>query len=106
MTTLAWIIFMAAAILEVTGDASIRAGLRQHRWAAVLAGAFLLAIYGIVVNMVRWDFSKLLGVYIAFFALVSVSAGALYFRESMPNSTWIGLLLIVAGGLVIQFGRR
>jgi small multidrug resistance family-3 protein len=54
---------------------------------------------------VKWDFSKLLGVYVAFFAVVSVLCGLLAFKEAVPISTWLGLGLIVTGGLVIQFGR-
>jgi small multidrug resistance family-3 protein len=41
---------------------------------------------------------------VAFFALVSVLGGLLIFRETVPASTWLGLALIVVGGLVIQFG--
>jgi multidrug transporter EmrE-like cation transporter len=51
------------------------------------------------------DFSKLLGAYVAFFALVSILCGRYIFRESIPASTWLGLVLIVIGGLVIQFGN-
>ena len=57
-----------------------------------------------MVNLVKWDFARLLGVYIAFFAVVSVLCGRFVLRETVPVSTWIGLLLIVAGGVVIQSG--
>jgi len=66
----------------------------------------MLGLYGIVVNTVRWDFSRLLGVYVAVFAVVSVLTGAFVFRESVASSTWLGLGLIVLGGLVIQFGSK
>ena len=59
-----------------------------------------------LVNQVRWDFSRLLGVYVGAFALVSVLCGRLLFRESVPPTTWVALLLIIAGGLVIQFGPK
>jgi small multidrug resistance family-3 protein len=71
----------------------------------VLAGCSLLAIYGVVVNTVDMDFSRLLGVYVAVFAIVSVLAGKFYFGDVVPLSTWIGLAIIVVGGLVIQFGQ-
>jgi small multidrug resistance family-3 protein len=58
-----------------------------------------------MVNSVKWDFSKLLGVYVAFFATVSVLCGLLAFKETVPISTWLGLGLIIIGGLVIQFGH-
>ncbi len=65
----------------------------------------MLAVYGLVVNSVKWDFSRLLGVYIAFFAVVSVLFGRFVFAETVPNTTWVGLALIVMGGALIQFGR-
>lgn len=104
MPDLTWLVFVVAAILEVGGDAFIRKGLRGSGWAMIAAGCATLAFYGVVVNLVPWDFSKLLGVYVAVFALVSVLCGLLIFRESVPLSTWLGLAIIIAGGLVIQFG--
>jgi small multidrug resistance family-3 protein len=104
MTPVAWFVFIAAAALEVGGDAIIRKGLRGSALAFILSGFAMLGCYGLVVNMVKWDFSRLLGVYVAVFAVVSVVAGRFLFRESVPLSTWLGLAIIVAGGAVIQFG--
>jgi small multidrug resistance family-3 protein len=104
MTLLIWLAFVAAAILEVGGDAMIRKGLRGGGWAAIAAGCITLAFYGLMVNTVKWDFSKLLGVYVAFFATVSVLCGLLAFKETVPSSTWVGLAFIIIGGLVVQFG--
>ena len=102
----AWVIFVGAALLEVGGDATIRHGLRGGRATAIALGCVMLAAYGVLVNTVTWDFSRLLGVYVAVFALVSVLVGKLVFAEIVPVSTWAGLSLIVAGGAVIQFGSR
>src|SRR5580658_570634 len=106
MNIMAWLIFLVAALLEVGGDATVRRGLRGSNLALVAAGFVALGCYGIVVNSVKWDFSKLIGVYVAFFALVSVLVGRLVFKEAIPSSTWWGVALIVAGGAVIQFGHR
>ena len=100
----AWLVFVGSALLEVGGDAVVRRGLRGANVIIVLAGGIMLAAYGLLVNMVRWDFSRLLGVYVAVFALVSVMCGRFVFGEIVPNSTWVGLAIIVAGGMVIQFG--
>ena len=104
MPLFAWFVFVAAAILEVGGDAVIRSGLRGRGVAIVAVGCAMLAGYGLTVNMLRWDFSHLLGVYVAVFAVVSVLCGRFVFGEDIPISTWLGLSLIVAGGLAIQFG--
>ena len=103
---LAWLIFAGAALLEVGGDATIRGGLRGGRGTLVAAGCVMLAAYGVLVNVVTWDFSRLLGVYVAVFALVSVLFGWFFFQEAVPISTWVGVGIIVAGGAVIQFGPR
>ena len=101
-----WIVgcLVVAAVLEVGGDAFIRSGLRARGLAFVVPGVVALGIYGIVVNLVPWDFSKLLGVYVGVFAVASVLCGRFVFEESVPASTWVGLALVVAGGVVIQFG--
>jgi len=101
-----WLIFVLAALLEVAGDAAIRRGLRGKSLLAVLSGCAVLGAYGLLVNTVKWDFSRLLGVYVGFFALASVLVGRIVFREQIPPSTSWGLALIIAGGLLIQFGSR
>ena len=100
----AWLVFLGSALLEVGGDAVVRKGLHGANIVIILAGGLMLAAYGLLVNTVRWDFSRLLGVYVAVFALVSVMCGRFVFGEIVPGSTWLGLAIIVAGGLVIQFG--
>jgi small multidrug resistance family-3 protein len=106
MKFLIWPMLIAAALLEVGGDAVIRKGLRGSGWAVIAAGCLMLASYGVVVNLVKWDFSKLLGVYVAVFAVAGVLWGRLVFKETVPVSTWLGLAIILVGGLVIQFGQR
>lgn len=98
-------VFVAAAVLEVGGDAVIRKGLRGSLLWLILGGFLMLGCYGVVVNTVKWDFSRLLGVYVAVFAVVSVLAGRFVFKEVVPVSTWVGLAIIVAGGAVIQTGH-
>jgi small multidrug resistance family-3 protein len=106
MPILAWLIFVAAAILEVAGNAMIRSGFRRNGMIFIAVGFVMLGCYGLFVNLVQWDFSRLLGVYVAVFAVVSVLCGRLIFGENVATSTWVGLALIVAGGLVIQFGAE
>lgn len=106
MKAAAWLIFVVAAMLEVGGDVVVRRGLRGRSGGWILLGCAALAGYGLLVNSVKWDFSKLLGVYVAFFALVSIFFGKFVLRETIPPSTWLGLALIILGGMVIQFGRH
>jgi drug/metabolite transporter superfamily protein YnfA len=106
MTYFAWLVFIAAAILEVGGDAVVRKGLRGSGVLVILLGAAMLGLYGVVVNTVKWDFSRLLGVYVAVFALISILFGRFVFDENIPGSTWIGLSVIICGGMIIQFGDK
>jgi len=96
--------FVAAA-LEVGGDALIRAGLRGSGVLLVVGGFVVLGSYGVVVNLLPMDFSKLLGTYVAFFAVVTVLFGRIAFGETIPTSTWLGLGVIVLGSAIIQIGR-
>ena len=106
MTLVPVAVFAAAAVLEVAGDALIRAGLRGRGVAFVAAGFAVLGSYGIVVNLLNVDFSRLLGAYVGIFAVVSVLVGRFYFGDQVPVSTWLGLLVVLGGSLIIHFGAR
>jgi drug/metabolite transporter superfamily protein YnfA len=79
-----WLIFVAAAMLEVSGDAVVRRGLRCRSVVWILMGCVALGCYALLVNSVNWDFSKLLGVYVGFFALVSILFGKFVLGETIP----------------------
>lgn len=97
-------VMLVAAICEVGGDAMIRSGLRGRGAALVVLGAAALGAYGIVVNLLPIDFSRMLGTYVAFFAAVSVLCGRVVFGETVATSTWVGLAVIVAGSAIVQLG--
>ncbi len=103
--TPAWLVFLGAAVLEVLGDALIRKGLRGSGIALVVAGAVVLGSYGVVVNLLDVDFSRLLGAYVGVFAVVSVAIGRLVFQDAVPATTWVGLTVILVGSAIIHFGR-
>jgi small multidrug resistance family-3 protein len=98
-------IFVCAAILEVGGDALIRRGLRGGGAILVALGFLTLGSYGVVVNLLDVDFSRLLGAYVGVFAVASIAFGHLVFGDQVPPSTWIGLAIILAGSLVVHLGR-
>lgn len=95
------IALLMAALLEVGGDALTRMGLRE-RPVFLAAGALALFIYGVVVNQGRFDFGRLMGVYIAVFFLVSQIVAFAFFRDIPNYKTLAGGLLIVIGGAVIM----
>ncbi len=94
---------VAAAVLEVAGDYAIRKGMPSG-WMTMAVGAVLLAAYGFAVNF-WWGggFSKLLGLYVVFFFVVSQVWGMAFEGEALDIPRVIGGTLIIGGGMVIQF---
>src|ERR1700690_1459389 len=95
-------VMTCAAAFEVGGDILIRKGLRGSGIALIALGFVVLGSYGILVNLLELDFSRLLGAYIGIFALISLSAGRLLFRDQVSHATWLGLGLVIIGSLIIQ----
>jgi hypothetical protein len=101
---LAWLIFIGAAILEVGGDAVIRKGLR---------GSGLLIIRMCHVGLLRPG-----GQYgeMGFFNTAWRLCGRLCADKHLvrtirlprriTTATWIGLIVIILGGIIIQFGNK
>jgi small multidrug resistance family-3 protein len=102
----ALLLFLVAAGLEVGGDALIRTGLRKEGIVTIALGVVVLGSYGVLVNLLPVDFSRLLGAYVGIFAAVSVMVGRLVFAEAIPRTTWIGLAVILAGSAIIHWGAR
>jgi small multidrug resistance family-3 protein len=102
MTAL-WLV--AAALIEVGGDASMRIGLRGQAWGYAL-GTILLAAYGLLVNQPAWQFGRLLGLYIVVFFVVSQALAWGIFGERPSGGLIVGGSLIVTGGLIIQLTSR
>jgi small multidrug resistance family-3 protein len=100
----ALVVLLVAALLEVGGDAIIRKGMRGSGLLLIALGFVVLGGYGIVVNLLNLDFSRLLGAYVGIFALTSVVFGKLLFAERIATSTWLGLLIVLLGSALIQFG--
>lgn len=103
-----FVALVIAALLEVGGDALVRYGLRGAaapggRLAGFALGAVVLFAYSLSVNAPRWDFGRLLGIYIAVFFVVSQAVAALVFKEPIRTPTYIAGALIVAGGFVLTF---
>jgi|SRR5271165_6509205 len=97
-----------AAALEAYGDSWFQSGLYRAsgigRILALVGGGLLLAAYGLVVNAPRWEFGKLIGVYVAFFFLLAQIIARVRFGQSPTFPILMGGALIVAGGIVVSFG--
>lgn len=117
MWLLALAALVCAAYLEITGDVRIGNALAASKVGGVLLGWLLLGAYGIVVNGYNWaakrvghgetwEFSRLLGVYIAVFAAMNLLLSP---RRTGPHPavskyTVLGTAVVICGGVIIQFG--
>ncbi|BDI29720.1 hypothetical protein CCAX7_17710 [Capsulimonas corticalis] len=94
-----------AALLEVGGDAIVRWGITSHRIVGLVLGAAVLFTYGVVVNTPRWDFGRLLGVYVAIFFVISQIIGVTMSHERLPLPNILGGVLIISGGMLMTFWK-
>jgi hypothetical protein len=82
-----------------------RGGARIVGTVVIAAGIAVLATYGVFVNKVPLDFSSTLGLYVAFFAIVSCVIGGIRDRE-VKLTTIAGIVVILVGGLIINYGQK
>jgi len=100
------LLMSVAAIFEVGGDALIRRGITGGGLVFVILGFLVLGSYGIAVNLSGLDFSRMIGVYIGWFTLVSMLFGRYVFGDKGSPTLWFGVGLVLLGSLVIQTGAR
>lgn len=105
-TTMA--VLTLAALLEAGGDALVRVGVRSPspvvRTLMFVAGAAVLFAYGWTVNAPRWDFGRLLGIYVVMFFVMAQMISWLVFDEAPGRAVLVGGALIIAGGITIALG--
>jgi small multidrug resistance family-3 protein len=92
---------VTAALLEVGGDALVRWGMKGGRILGFILGAVILLTYGVIVNTPKWDFGRLLGIYIAIFFVVSQVLSIVVFGETLRFPTLVAGVLIISGGIVL-----
>ncbi len=102
-------VLAVAALLEAWGDSFFQSGFyRASGWGrvvAILTGVVILAMYGSVINIPRWNFGRLIGAYVILFFLGAQIVARLRFGQSPTPSIFAGGALITAGGLVIAFWK-
>ncbi|WP_321476261.1 hypothetical protein [uncultured Paludibaculum sp.] len=98
-----------AALLEALGDSFLQSALYRAsgpvRLLFAALGVLALSAYGFTVNLPRWDFGRLLGVYVVFFFLCAQLLAWLRFQQRPSLPICAGGALIIAGGCVISFWR-
>jgi drug/metabolite transporter superfamily protein YnfA len=79
--------------------------MRRGSLLVIGVGFLILGSYGISINLLEIDFSRLLGAYVGVFAITSTLAGTLLFGDQVPTTTWVGLAVVLGGSLIIHLGR-
>jgi small multidrug resistance family-3 protein len=102
---------IAATVLEVSGDATVRIALQNHagvtvvRVALFLLGAALLFGYGTFLNLAPLEFREVVGLYIATLFIMWQVINFAFFRNLPTPPVVTGGALIVMGGLIVSFWK-
>lgn len=100
---------IVATVLEVSGDALIRTCVYNHTGLARLGfglmGTLLLLGYGISLNLAPVEFGQVVGLYIATLFIVWQIITYLAFKTIPTVPVIIGGVLIVSGGLIVNFWK-
>ena len=103
----AFAVLGVAAFLEVLGDSFFQSGLYRASGATralfFVLGTLVLALYGLSVNTPRWDFGRLLGIYVVLVFVMAQNIGKVRFHQSPTLPIYVGGSLMVAGGILIAF---
>lgn len=101
----ALVVLAAAVFFEAYGDSCFQSALYRSsgiaRAMAFVLGAASLAFYGLVVNVPRWDFGRLLGVYVVLFFVCAQLIARIRFGQTPSVAVIAGGALIIAGGVII-----
>ena len=102
-------VLLTAAFLEAWGDSLLQTSFYRAAGAgrilSFLAGAAVLAVYGSMVNVPRWEFGKLIGIYVAMFFVAAQVIAKVRFGQNPTVPVCAGGALIIGGGLLIAFWR-
>lgn len=98
-------VLCVAALLEAWGDSFFQSGFYRSSGAGrvvpIVAGTVVLALYGSTVNLPRWEFGKLIGIYVVLFFLAAQIVAKVRFGQSPTQPIYLGGSLIVIGGIVM-----
>ena len=98
-------LLLVATTLEAGGDAVVRVGLHHQATGVrmallLLLGGIMLFCYGVVLNQAPFDFSRLIGAYVATFFVVGQVINLVAFGASLSTPVLAGVLIII-GDVVI-----
>lgn len=102
---------IAATVLEVSGDATVRIALQNYsgvaaiRVALFLLGGMLLFGYGTFLNLAPLEFREVVGLYVVTLFIVWQVVNFAFFRTLPTLPIFVGGTLIVIGGAVVSLWK-
>ena len=99
-------LFLAAGLAEVGGGYLMWRWLRQHgSWPLGVAGALILATYGVIPTLQRASFGRTYAAYGGVFVIMSLLWGWIIDHDRPGVLEWAGAAIITAGVGVLFFTR-
>jgi drug/metabolite transporter superfamily protein YnfA len=103
------VLLSLAAFLEAYGDSCFQSALYRAsgmtRVVYFVSGALVLSLYGLLVNAARWEFGKLLAIYVVLFFVITQILAKVRFNQQPTLPILVGGSLIVAGGILMLFWK-
>jgi drug/metabolite transporter (DMT)-like permease len=108
MRILAYVV--TATIFEAVGDAIMRTALRSPyalpgRMALFGLASFLLAMYGLFLNLAPVEFATVTGIYLASLFIAFQIVNYIFFRHTPSPGVLLGGGFIVAGAAIIFYWK-
>ena len=108
MRILAYVV--TATIFEAVGDAIMRIALRSPyalpaRMGLFGLASFLLAMYGLFLNLAPLEFATVTGIYLASLFIAFQIVNYLFFRHTPGPGVLLGGTFILAGAAIIYFWK-
>lgn len=103
----ALVVLAVAAFLETWGDSFFQAAFYRStglvRVLLLAVGTVVLGLYASIVNIPRWHFGKLLGIYVVLFFLATQLLARIRFGQVPSPPIYFGGAMMVIGGAIMAF---
>jgi len=102
-----WALLLAAIFTEVAGTLSLRASHDNRAWmVVVVAGYFLSFFFLTLVLRAGMGVGVAYGIWGALGTATTAGLASVFFHDPFTTSIMVGIGLIIAGVLLVEFGSR
>lgn len=102
-----WVLLLGAIVTEVTGTLSLRASHDHRAWLAVVVLGYLAAFVLLsLVLRAGMPVGVAYGIWGALGTALTVTVAAIVFGDPFTGAVLVGIGLIIAGVLLVEFGSH